>query len=87
MPSLTYPKKHFLNKKFQNKLTKDSNLLSITGTSTACKVFGLNLDPGFKAPHPAAQPNLPKKSSFLSGKQTGAKNIFLEIFYIKQNNK
>lgn len=45
---------------------------SITGTSTACKVFGRRRDPGFSAPHPAAHPNLPKKSSFFSGKQIGA---------------
>lgn len=44
----------------------------MTGTSTACKVFGRRRDPGFNAPHPAAHPNLPKKSSFLSGKQIGA---------------
>lgn len=45
---------------------------SMTGTSTACKVFGRRRDPGFNAPHPAAHPNLPKKSSFFSGKQIGA---------------
>lgn len=45
---------------------------SITGTSTACNVFGRRRDPGFNAPHPAAHPNLPKKSSFFSGKQIGA---------------
>lgn len=45
---------------------------SITGTSTACRVFGLRRDPGLRAPHPAAHPNLPKKSSFFSGKQIGA---------------
>lgn len=54
--------------------------LSITGTSTACNVFGLSLDPGFRAPHPAAHPNFPKKSSFFSGKQIGAvKKISLEM--------
>jgi hypothetical protein len=47
--------------------------LSITGTSTACNVFGLSLEPGLSAPHPAAHPYLPKKSSFLSGRQIGAK--------------
>lgn len=49
-----------------------SHRLSITGTSTACKVFGRNLEPAWSAPHPAAHPNFPKKSSFLSGKQIGA---------------
>lgn len=45
---------------------------SMTGTSTACRVLGRRRDPGFSAPHPAAHPNLPKKSSFFSGKQIGA---------------
>lgn len=53
-------------------LDTNFNLFSMTGTSTACKVFGRNREPGFNAPHPAAQPNLPKKSSFFSGKQIGA---------------
>lgn len=48
------------------------HLLSMTGTSTACNVLGRSLDPGFKAPHPAAQPNFPRKSSFFSGRQIGA---------------
>lgn len=47
---------------------------SMTGTSTACRVFGLSLDPGFSAPQPAAHPNFPRKSSFFSGKQIGAEN-------------
>lgn len=58
---------------------KETHLFSITGTSTACKVFGLNREPGFKAPHPAAQPNLPRKSSFFSGRQMGAE-ILLKYF-------
>lgn len=49
-----------------------THLLSSTGTSTACSVFGLSLEPGFSAPQPAAQPNLPRKSSFFSGRQMGA---------------
>lgn len=48
-------------------------LLSITGTSTACSVFGLNREPGLSAPQPAAHPNFPRNSSFFSGKQIGAK--------------
>lgn len=44
----------------------------MTGTSTACNVFGRRRDPGLRAPHPAAHPNFPKKSSFFSGKQIGA---------------
>lgn len=48
---------------------------SITGTSTACSVFGLRREPGLRAPQPAAHPNLPKKSSFFSGKQIGAAQI------------
>lgn len=47
-------------------------LFSMTGTLTACKVFGRKREPGFKAPQPAAQPNFPKKSSFFSGKHIGA---------------
>lgn len=47
-------------------------LFSMTGTSTACRVFGRSLEPGFRAPQPAAHPNLPKKSSFFSGKHIGA---------------
>lgn len=46
--------------------------LSMTGTSTACNVFGLSLDPAWRAPHPAAQPYWPRKSSFFSGRQIGA---------------
>lgn len=53
--------------------TIKTNLFSMTGTSTACNVFGRSLEPGFNAPQPAAHPNLPKKSSFFSGKQIGAK--------------
>lgn len=45
---------------------------SMTGTSTACNVFGRRREPGLSAPHPAAHPNFPKKSSFFSGKQIGA---------------
>lgn len=49
----------------------------MTGTSTACKVFGRSREPGFNAPHPAAHPNFPKKSSFFSGKQIGAIKIYV----------
>lgn len=49
-------------------------LLSSTGTSTACNVFGLSREPGLSAPHPAAHPYFPKNSSFFSGRQIGAKN-------------
>lgn len=51
-----------------------THLFSMTGTSTACSVFGRSLEPGFNAPQPAAHPNLPRKSSFFSGRQIGAKN-------------
>lgn len=54
----------------------------MTGTSTACSVFGRNREPGFNAPQPAAHPNLPRKSSFFSGKQIGAKK---PIFKIENN--
>lgn len=50
-------------------------LLSSTGTSTACNVFGLSLDPGLKAPHPAAHPYWPRKSVPFSGRQIGAEKI------------
>lgn len=56
----------------------EKNLFSMTGTSTACNVFGRNREPGFNAPHPAAQPNFPKKSSFFSGKHMGAVNCNLK---------
>lgn len=56
------------------------HLFSITGTSTACKVFGRKREPGFNAPHPAAQPNFPRKSSFFSGKQMGAEISPVQIF-------
>lgn len=73
MPSFTYSKVNYIVKlRAIWKIYKNKNLFSITGTSTACNVFGLNLEPGFKAPQPAAQPNFPKKSSFFSGKHMGA---------------
>lgn len=51
---------------------RSQTLLSSTGTSTACKVRGLSLDPGLSAPQPAAQPYWPRKSEPRSGRQMGA---------------
>ena len=92
MPSLTHSKKQ------QKKLSIEDvyqiywnywilYLLSITGTSTACSVFGRSRDPGLSAPQPAAHPNLPKKSSFLSGKQIGAENKNKYIYIFELNGR
>lgn len=62
-------------------------LLSMTGTSTACNVFGRSREPGESAPHPADHPNFPKKSSFFSGKQIGAKKIYSTFMFIKYFNE
>lgn len=65
--------------KLDQLIKADCNLFSMTGTSTACNVFGRSREPGFNAPQPAAQPNLPRKSSFFSGKQIGAGTININI--------
>lgn len=73
MPPLAHPGTDIsLSQLLFRRIHLELYLFSMTGTSTACSVFGRNRDPGFSAPQPAAHPNFPRKSSFFSGRQIGA---------------